>query len=862
VQGLFHRTGSNTKTQNILIILVVYLLQPFVCNAGVVDSMYNYGLSFYSHSVNQDERTSLELSPNKPFRFPNDGFEMSFDLNLKEELYTYGYVARIVADDISSFDIVSYLLKGKLNFVLTNKDKILENISTEDYTKIVKSKWISIDLQFNKNDIVIKLNNTRLRITHSFHNFQNIKIYFGRNKHPDFYTTDVPPMTIRNIEIKNHKGDILRSWPLMEHRRQETFDKTKGKKAVVENGIWEIDKHIKWAKVASITTHDKNPQMSYDEASGRVFIVSDNKLFIYNVRSNKTDTNSIRKGHHYIGAASQVIYSSKSNNLISYNPELQKISLYNFNENVWSEEYRMMIDANQHHNRTIDKETDQLILFGGYGNHKYNAQLCKIALYEPYNWEIISLDSIIYPRYLSAMGWEDKDNLLIMGGHGSPSGKQEESPRNFYDLYRLNVRSGKIVKVWELDNPESHFVFGNSLVADVKSNNIYALTYSNSRFNTHVCLSKFDLQDTIPSQYIMSDSIKYKFLDIRSFCDLFFDSATSSLYAIIQQLKDTESATVDIYQLVFPPFFAGEIAHTNTNSDSHVWTKFLLILLILLILILTPVFILAKYVRKKKKGSQLKNKGAPSKQNIQAKTPSSISLLGGFQVFNKDGNDMTGDFTPTLQHLFLYIFLYYIKNGKGITSQRLDDTFWFDMEKSKASNNRNVNIRKLRLILSKIGQINISNKGSYWFVEIGKDVTCDYEEVMKDLLLLKSKKATINKINIIRIIDFASAGNLLPNIDAEWIDEYKAEYSSLITEIMLQAIAHPEIKEDSRLLLKIADVILLSDSIDEDAIRVKSKVLYQTGQKGLSKQCYDKFCIEYKRLLNTSPALIYEDIIA
>jgi two-component SAPR family response regulator len=751
--------------------------------------------------------------------------------------------------------------------VLTDKNKILENIGIEDFTKIVKDKWINISLQFNKKDIAIKVSDTRLKVTHSFKNFQDIKIYFGRNKHPNFYTTDVSPMTIRNIEIKNHKGKILRNWPLMGYNRNEVFDKIKREKAVVENGIWKIDKHIKWAKIASITTSDKNPQLSYDEDSGRVFIVSGNKLFIHNVRSNKTDVTSIKKGYHYVGAASQVVYNPKSNNLISYNPDLKKISLYNFDEKAWSEEYRMIINTNQHHSRTIDKESNQLFLFGGYGNHKYNAQLCKIALYEPYNWETISLDSIIYPRYLSAMGWEDKDHLLIMGGHGSPSGKQEESPRNFYDLYRLNIRTGKIVKVWELDNPKNHFAFGNSLVADVESNSIYVLTYSNSRFNTHVYLSKFDLQAKTPSRQIMSDSIKYKFLDIRSFCDLFFDGATSSLYAIIQQEKDAESETVDIYRLAFPPFFMGEVMCTNASSDSQAWIKFLLILSVL-----TSGFILAKYVKKKKKGSQTKDKDSRltslsssdtySEQNIQPKTVSDISLLGGFQVFDKEGNDMTGDFTPTLQHLFLYMFLYYIKHGKGITSQRLDDTFWFDMEKSKASNNRNVNIRKLRLILSKIGQINISNKGSYWFVEIGKDVTCDYKEVINDLLLLKSKKATINKNNIIRIIIFASTGSLLPNIDAEWIDEYKAEYSSLITEIMLQAIAHPEIKEDHRLLLKIADVILISDTIDEDAVRIKCKVLFRTGQKGLSKQCFDKFCSEYKRLLNTEPDLKYEDIIA
>ena len=88
----------------------------------------------------------------------------------------------------------------------------------------------------------------------------------------------------------------------------------------------------------------------------------------------------------------------------------------------------------------------------------------------------------------------------------------------------------------------------------------------------------------------------------------------------------------------------------------------------------------------------------------------------------------------------------------------------------------------------------------------------------------------------------ASAGALLPS--AEWIDEYKSAYYVLLTEILLSMVNHPDIQADSRLLLRISDVILLVDNIDEDAIRTKCKVLYQMGQKGLSKQCFDKFCVE------------------
>lgn len=82
------------------------------------------------------------------------------------------------------------------------------------------------------------------------------------------------------------------------------------------------------------------------------------------------------------------------------------------------------------------------------------------------------------------MGAENEDYLLIMGGYGNQSGKQEESPGNFYDLYRLNLKTGKCAKLWEFVNDRQHFTFGNSMIVDTPSNSVYALTYNNDRYNT------------------------------------------------------------------------------------------------------------------------------------------------------------------------------------------------------------------------------------------------------------------------------------------------------------------------------------------------------------------------------------------
>ena len=83
----------------------------------------------------------------------------------------------------------------------------------------------------------------------------------------------------------------------------------------------------------------------------------------------------------------------------------------------------------------------------------------------------------------------------------------------------------------------------------------------------------------------------------------------------------------------------------------------------------------------------------------------------------------------------------------------------------------------MRLLLEKVGNLAVVNKKSYWFVEMGKDIICDYNEIM--LLLKKVKEENIIRIDLLNaILDIAQNGALLPNLNTEWVDSYKSEYSN------------------------------------------------------------------------------------
>ena len=129
-----------------------------------------------------------------------------------------------------------------------------------------------------------------------------------------------------------------------------------------------------------------------------------------------------------------------------------------------------------------------------------------------------------------------------------------------------------------------------------------------------------------------------------------------------------------------------------------------------------------------------------------------------------------------------------------------------DRDKDSASNNRRVNIRKLRLLLQNVGDIEIINKNSYWYLNIGDKVTCDYKEI--SMLLNQTSNNTSNEDIISRIVTISSSGPLLPNINTEWADDYKSEFSTRLVDTLLETIYKLEIKNNPKLLLKISDVIL------------------------------------------------------
>ena len=839
----------------------IYLLLFFCFSFFKVNgSNIHYGLTFYSHTVNQDVRTSLNLTPDDPFSF-QDGFSLELDIKFNPGVQTYGYICRVTSGT-NSFDIISNINASKLNFVLIDDDKALANVDFKISLPKSREDWSKMKINFKQGKIICSINDNIQTIPYSFNKLDDIRINFGRNWTKVFYSSDVPPISIKDVAVRNDKGDLLYFWKLDKYAGTKVYDDICSKEAIVENGSWDIDKYIKWQKETSIPVSERYAQIAFDSIQNRLFIATSDSMVFFNMDDFRIKRIKTQKGSPFgSGGSSQMIYDCINDRLVSYSLLYPDFIFYDFAKNEWSgDKLDQRFAPAHHHNRFIDMEKRQLVTFGGYGYQSYKAWLSTHPL-DSGVWDIKNMSKDISPRYLSALGYLGKGKFLLLGGYGSISGKQEESPKNFYDLYEMDSRNQTCKKLFDLTVPRVPVTFSNSMIID--KDKAYALAYDNNRFHTLLSLCEVSLTDGSVS--IIADSIPYNFLDMESFCDLILDKEKSVLYAVLMQKNQSDNFNVDIYSLSYPPLKVSDVIQKSGLTEKKSNQLIFVICLLLLIGLFFVVFFCVR--RKRRETPPAKSissfSGSAAKTPVvELKTPvSTVKLLGGFQVFDKEGVDITDNFTPIVKQILLYLLLNTVKDGKKVTSEKLDETFWFEMDKASASNNRSVNVRKLRLLLEKVGDISIVNKTSYWFVEMGDRVVCDYKNIM--LLLKKTKEEKRVSANILTaILDIAQNGTLLPNLNAEWADGYKSEYSTLLIEVLLKSVLLPEVESDLNLQVKIANVILLHDNIDEEAVRIKCRALFLLGQKGASKQCFDKFAQEHLRLLNAYPEISYDEVVS
>lgn len=832
------------KLKTLLYLFFLALASPaFAESSPEVD----YGLTFRAHDFNLDERTGLNLSSDGHFRF-RKGFSMEFDMRVNSEEARYGYVFRIISGN-TSIDMLSNVIAGHFNLVLSDGYSAIGKIDFDTIPSVYLKGWHHVRLDVSKDGICCFIDDAEHKIEGTLSDLGDIDIRFGWNDHPVFYTTDALFISVRDIVLSDSKG-VRYHWQMLRHGNGEVYDLVSGRRAEVKNGMWDIDTHCEWADVLRMKFMSGVPLVACDRLSLRMFVATQDSLHVCSLEDGRVISSVKVSGTPVLNAGNQMVYDPVNGRLVCYSMHDSRLACYDFAKSSWTGSFDETWPPLVGHCRWLDIDSGLLYVFGGYGNHRYNADL---VITDIRNGErsVTDLSDRIYPRYFCSMCPGKDGHLMILGGYGNRSGLQEESPGALNDIFLIDRNTFCCDSLGTFSWKMEPMIFASSMVWDYASDKVYALAFSNNRFKSSLNLVSCVVGGEMS---IHSSSIPFSFHDTDSFADLVFSSDSSKFYAIVLNTKVNGANELKVYSLSYIPVSVEDIMQ-EPECASYLWYRILFAILILSGLSVSIWLVFAR----RRHGPALDEPLLEIEEDKPALY--NISLLGGLKIFDRDGNDVTSRLTPMLRQLFLYFLLRIFWSGKAVTSDELNDIFWFGMEKSMASNNRNVNMRKLRVILQEIGDISLVFNNDIITMEFGEDIKCDFLEIMPLMKSLgESEKIDVKKLaDLLRI---AGRGTLLSGYEYEWLDRYKSEYAEQLISVMMKMAGCHAVSSSNDYMLRIADCILREDCLDEFAVRTKCRLLYKKGHKGLSRQVYDKWCSDYRKMMDAEPEIDYKSMMS
>ena len=831
----------------------------------------SYGLQFSSHEAIPEKRTSLNLTPGEPLCLKEDT-QISFDLKFVPGLNAYfGYVIRLITTDNQNIDLVSIDKAGNFNFVIGESFSYAFKIDSSS----LFGKWNHCEIRFDKKHQEVSFFLDNRLVTKGKLNFTNTtccKVFFGTNSQERYKTIDVPPMQLKDVIITDNQKRKY-SFQLSETSGNIALDIVEKKVAEIKNPVWIAPRHLHWKQIQTIETA-AIPSVAFDKKNEILYIISVDTLYRYSFKKNQLSGSKLLESRQILPAGNQSIFDDRFNTLYNYFIDEKTVSTYDAAENAWKLNFSAKPKLTEfwQANKFISSFDSALYIIGGYGQLKYKNVVQRFS-FRDNTWEVLQTKGDFFmPRYLSALGTNAAaDTAYIIGGYGSKTGYQTVNPTYNFELMAYSVAGRSFKHLYNFKQPEKEFCFANSLIINSEENQFYGLTFPNDRFNSHLQLIRGSL--STPEYEFLGDSIPYSFHDIESFADLYYCPSSKKLVAVTLVSAVNKPTTVKIFTIDFPPNRLNVTQAVNASNKS--------IFSLLTILLASILLVLLIFALRNRRKQTLKPDGdmqfpvVPSQSAFQSiavedtssshglyenrTTSSSIFLFGNFEVIDKEGNDITRQFTPLLKEIFLLILINTFKDGKGISSDKLYETIWVDKPIKDARNNFSVNIVKLKSILEKAGVTNISKETGKWRLEIlNNSITLDYLQFLK---LADEKPFPVDKNYINELLTILNKGAFLREAQYSWLDDTKANVSDFVINAILSYTSKASLQLEPDFILKLANCIFQFDQMNEEALELKCRSLIILGRHGSAKETYLNFTKEYTKNYGQDFGKSYAEIL-
>lgn len=799
-----------------------------------------HGLIFSSYEVVQEKRTSLDLGAGSP-RCLTSRFALSFDIAfLPSHPAYFGYIFRLINQQQQNIDLM-----------YTPKTDVFNLVSGENHTGIsfhvdqavLLNKWSHFELRANDGELAFYVNGRLVNKAKVNLKDNCFTIVFGACNYHDFKSTDLPPMKVRNIRLE--AGTSEYNWPLQETAGTVAEDIVHKVKASVINPTWIAPLHRQWRLVQAGRVNG-NGGVAFNAAGEELYLVAKDSLYLFSVKSGAMLARSLPAApYHHLLMGSRSFVHPATRELYHFNLDRKWATRLLQEPPRWEMPFdTALLTEYWHANTFYAPRQNALYMMGGYGQLKYKNRIARYD-FATQTWDSVLTNGDTYtPRYLAALGAKG-DSAYILGGFGSTTGEQILNPRYLYDLLLFDAGTKKMKKLGTLDVPKEPWVFANSMHIDTAGQHWYALAFPNDRFDSRLQLVKGSMDN---GEYeLLGDTIPYAFRDTRSFADLFYCPESRKLLAVTLHTDPDRSTFYKIYTIAFPPdkLFTSVKQRAAWGINWWYYPAGLLLLAFALILSLRG---------RSKRIKKMKQEPPPDAAAVKP----TILLFGNFSVTDREGQDLTRQFTPLLKELFLLIAIYTVRSGHGISVESLNEILWNDKSDKAAKNNRSVNMLKLKTILEKLGNCTLRKESGKWIFQ------CSPEEVhidLVDFLRLAENRQALDREMIRQLLQIVKRGAFLAQTEYEWLDDIKSDISNKVLDILLYASTILTTPADAELLIEIANSIFYFDQVNEQALSLKCKNLIALGRHSLAKNTYEKFAKDYRHMYDEDFPKSYNDIL-
>lgn len=853
------------------------LLSVLLCMVGKVDasSLYDYGLSLKSHSVPGIERTTLYLDDNQPFSIKND-FIISFQMYVRANEHDFGTILHLHTNT-NQFIRFSFVAGEERHFPALVLNEGIININSP----IEREKWLDVSLHLRLKDNVIEIDydNKKISAMTPLQGVKSVTALFGQMKE---YLSDVAPIDLRNVTI-TQDGKQIREWKLWKHNDTVCYDEIEGAVARAIHPVWLIDNHIEWKLVHQAKIPGKL-DVAFNAREALFYLVRSQSIDVLDENGTLQKEIAIRGGYPAVEFPNHLLYDTLSNKLVSYYPKKGITSRFSFDTERWSNEIRNTEEAsNYNHARTFNPADSSFYFFGGYGFYQYRNDLYRMK-YSTNQIEQVEYERPLYPRYSAAMAIVG-DELYIFGGRGNKYGKQELSSHYYWGLCAINLKNKQSRIVWQKNQPqEEGTIMASTMYFEPSDSSFYAVST-----NKGGVLWKISMKDSVYSE--VSKPIYNESTYQDSDFSLYTSPSHGKLFLVLDKILSNHTHELAIYSINMP--LVNEVDIRQSTAGESINNRWYLYAIGILLLLVLAGFVLYrfKYNGKNKKAPATKkgtektvattgkvqsqsdvpeSKTIPKKEwmqesetiftetvNYYDRSRASISLLGCFNVRDKDGNDITSNFTPRLKHLLILLILYTEKNAQGILASKTTEILWPEKEETAARNNRNVNLRKLRVLLESIGDMEVMIENNFLRIKWGTGVFCDYHTLITCTKQFEQEKSE-ELLN--RILEILLYGPLLPNTILDWLDDFKDDYSSYSIDLLKNLLDIEISRNHQDMIIRLADIMFLHDPLNEEALAAKCSVLVTQGKKGIARNLYDRFCKEYHDSMGETYKVPFADL--